>query len=318
MHVFVTGGSGFLGQHLLRRLAEDGHRVRALARSTTARQRVTAAGATPVPGDLGSVTPDLLDGVDLVVHAAADTRDWVRAGGLDATNVEGTRAVVVAARGAGVPRLVHVSTEAVLADGRPIVSADEGVPLAGRPAGEYPRTKGLAERLVLGSDAPGFTTVAVRPRLIWGPGDTVVLPGVIAAAEAGRWSWVAGGHYLTSTCHVRNVCEGIVRAAEHGAGGSAYFLTDGEPVELREFLTRSAAAHGVRLPDRSMPYAVARALATGLDATWRALPLPGAPPLSRTAFALLLHEVTVDDSRARRELGYLPVISREEGLAALG
>ncbi len=317
MDVFVTGGSGFLGQHLLRRLAADGHRVRALARSHTARARVTGAGATPVTGDLGSVTPAVIGGAELVVHAAADTRAWTRPGALDATNVEGTRALVVAARAAGVPRLVHISTEAVLADGKPIVRADETRPHARRPAGEYPRTKGLAERLVLESDAPGFTTVAVRPRLIWGPGDTVVLPGVIAAAEAGRWAWVDGGHYLTSTCHVLNVCEGVVLAAERGAGGSAYFLTDGDPVELREFLTRSAGAHGVRLPDRSMPHGVARLLASGLDAAWRRLPLPGVPPVSRTAFALIMHEVTVDDGRARRELGYAPVISRDEGLATL-
>jgi nucleoside-diphosphate-sugar epimerase len=160
-------------------------------------------------------------------------------------------------------------------------------------------------------------TVAVRPRLVWGPGDTTVLPRVLAAAEAGRWAWVNGGRHLTSTCHVANLGEGIELAAERGRGGRAYFLTDGAPVEFRAFLTRCAAAYGVTLPDRSVPSALTRTAAVVLDRGRRVLQLAGEAPVSTAVVALGAHEVTVNDTRARTELRYAPQLSVEEGLAAL-
>ena len=314
----MTGGSGFVGQHLVRRLLADGHSVRALARSTESAAVVEGLGATAVLADLleaPSFADELRD-VEVVVHAAAHTGVWGDRRVFERVNVVGTRSLLAAARRAGVRRFVHVSTEAVLAAGRPLHLVDEQVPYPRRHAGEYARTKAVAEQLVLAADDAELDTVAVRPRLVWGPGDATVLPQVLAAVRAGRWVWVDHGRYLTSTCHVRNVCEGIVLAAEHGRGGRAYFLTDGPPVELRAFLTRAALAHGVALPDRSVPHLVARAVAT-LDPAWRVLHLPGAPPLPRTALALMGHEMTVDDTRARAELGYGPVVTVDEGLAEL-
>lgn len=332
MRYFVTGGSGFVGQHLIRRLVADGHTVGALARSEASAAVVAAAGATPVLGELSRVR-DLapqLAGTSVVVHAAAYTRQWGNPHEYDEVNIEGTREMLLSAKDAGVPTFVHVSTEAVLADGRPLVKVDEthprpvwisGFRLPGRHghrhAGDYPRTKSAAELFALAAAKPGFRVVAVRPRLVWGPGDTTVLPEILEAAEKGRWAWVDGGHYLTSTCHVANVCEGIVLAAEKGVSGQAYFLTDGPDVELREFVTGCAAAYGVTLPDRSVPHRVAKAAAWSADATWKTLRLRGEPPLSWTAFALMAHEITVDDSKARRELGYREVVTREEGYASL-
>jgi len=319
MRYFVTGGSGFLGQHLIRRLRTDGHDVLALARSDRAAQVVEAAGATPVPGELSAIRDiaATIAGSDVVVHAAADTRPWGFPHEYDEVNIEGTRETLLAAQDAGVPVLVHISTEAQLAEGKPLVRVDETHPRPEKPAGDYPRTKGVAEQFALGADRPGFRVVAVRPRLVWGPGDTTMLPEILKAARDGRWRWVNGGHYLTSTCHVANVCEGIVRAADKGAGGQAYFLTDGPDVEVREFLTHCAAAYDVELPDRSVPYLVAKVGAWTIDATWRTLRKRTDPPVSWTAFALGAHEVTVDDSLARRELGYRPVITRDEGYLTL-
>jgi len=251
------------------------------------------------------------------VHAAAEVRDWSRPGELERVNVAGTRAVLDAARAAGARRFVHVSTEAVLGSGRAVRYVDETAPYPRKHSGEYARTKALAEQVVLASNSREMLTVAVRPRLVWGPGDTALLPRVIAAAEAGRWAWVNGGSYLTSTCHVRNLCEGIVLAAARGRGGQVYFLTDGPPVEFREFITRCAAAYGVEMPDRSVPLSVTKTAATVLDKGWRVLPLKGEPPVSVAAVALGGQEVTVDDSRARSELGYAPVVTVDEGIAEL-
>jgi nucleoside-diphosphate-sugar epimerase len=316
MNYFVTGGSGFVGRHLLLRLLAEGHTVRALARSEDSAIVVEALGATAVRADLpdvGDVT-DEIRGCDVVVHAAADTRQWGRAGDFDRVNVTGTRRLLEAARNAGVQRFVHVSTEAVLADGNPIRFVDESAPYPKRHAGDYARTKALAEQLVLAADSRELRTVAVRPRLVWGPGDTTVLPQILQAVQDERWAWVHGGHYLTSTCHVLNLCAGILAAADQGTGGRAYFLTDGAPVEFRSFITRCAAAYGVTMPDRTVPYALARTAAVVLDRGWRVLRLKGEPPVSAAAMALGGHEVTVNDGRARAEIGYAPVITVDEGI----
>ncbi len=316
---FVTGGSGFLGGHLLRRLVADGHQVHALARSQEAERAVRAGGATPVRGHLG-LLEELAGGigeVDVVVHAAAVTAQWARRGDLDEANVEGTRAAVSLAQRVGARRLVHVSTEAVLADGHPLRYVDEDAPYPARHAGEYPRTKALAEQIVLAADSHELGTIVVRPRLIWGPGDTTVLPGILDAVREGKWAWVAGGDYLTSTCHVSNVCEAIVRAAESERTGQAYFVTDGAPVQFREFVTAMAQAHGVEMPSRSVPRSVARTAARALAGSHRVLRRQGEPAISPTAVALGAQEMTVNDDRARREIGYRPVITREEGIAQL-
>jgi len=315
----VTGGSGFIGRYLLLKLLADGHVVSALARSDESARVVEALGATAVRADLADVgsVSDELTGTGVVVHAAADTRSWGRPGDFERVNVDGTRAILMAAKAAGVKRFVHVSTEAVLADGNPLRHVDETAPYPKKHAGEYARTKALAEQLVLAANSREMRTVAVRPRLVWGPGDTTVLPFILDAARQGRWAWVGGGTYLTSTCHVLNVCEGIECAAERGKGGQTYFLTDGAPLEFREFITRSAAAHGVEMPDRSIPYRVARTAAVAMDRGWRVLRLKGEPPVSEAAVALGGHEITVDDRRAREELRYAPVIGIDEGLADL-
>lgn len=319
MRFFVTGGSGFLGGHLVTRLVSEGHTVSALARTAEAAARVGERGATPVEGDLHDA-PSLAEhvrGSDVVVHAAADTRQWGRPGALQRDNVDGTQAVVDLARVAGVPRLVHVSTEAVLSGGQALRWADESAPYPSRHAGEYARTKALAEQLVLAADGRGLRTVSVRPRLIWGPGDTTFAPAVIEAMRNGSWAWVSGGDYLTSTCHVRNVCEGIVLAATVPEARGAYFLTDGAPVRFRDFVTELVEAYGVTPPSRSVPYPVVRTAAGVVDRGWRTLRLPGSPAISAGALALVGHEMTVNDLRARDELGYRPVVGVEEGLAEL-
>ncbi len=315
----MTGGSGFVGRHLLLRLLAQGHEVLALVRSEASAAVVASVGATPVLADLCDVgaVAGRLEGCDVVVHAAADTRSWGRPGDLELVNVAGTRALLDAARTARVPRLVHVSTAAVLADGHPLRFVDESAPYPRRYAGEYSRTKALAEQLVVAADGRELRTVVVRPRLAWGPGDTTVMPQVLRAVEEGRWAWVNGGEYLTSTCHVLNLCLGIERAAEQGRGGQVYFVTDGAPVPFREFVTRWAAAYGVRLPTRSVPSPVLRTATGVLDRGWRVLHLRGEPPVAGVALALGVHEVTVNDARARADLGYVPVVSVDQGLTDL-
>ena len=297
---FVTGGSGFLGSHLIPALCARGVEVGALARSDTSAAAVAALGATPVRGDLDNVPA--LDGYDTVFHCAAHTDQWDPVDVHLRINVEGTKHVLAAARGA---RVIHVGTEAVLADGRPIIRADETRPLPPKAMGAYPLTKGLAEQAAVAAGA-----IVVRPRFIWGRGDTSVLPEIVEQVRAGKFAWIGGGHYLTSTCHVDNVVEGMLLAADRGKPGEIYFLTDGAPVDFRDFMTKLLATQGVDAGTRSLPRWLVRA--TVALTSWMKR-----PPITRTAFALIAHEVTVDDSKARRELGYTGAKSIEAGLAEM-
>lgn len=310
--VFVTGGSGYVGRNLIRALIARGDEVRALARSPASRATVTALGATAVAGDLDdeAAMTAAMGGADLVFHAAAQVDQVGAREQFYRVTVRGTEHVLSAARTAGVPRLVHVGTEAVLADGKPIVRADETRPRATRPAGLYPWSKGLAEERVVAASHGGLATVVIRPRFIWGGDDTSVLPEMIAAVKAGRFGWIGGGRYPTSTCHIANVVEGALLAAERGAPGAIYFLTDGEPTELRGFVTAMLATQGVDAGTREVPRWLARAAAflTG----WRKRPM-----ITRAEIGLFGVEVTVDDSKARRELGYRGAMTRERGLAEM-
>jgi nucleoside-diphosphate-sugar epimerase len=307
---FVTGGSGFVGGRLIEALRARGIVVVALARSDASAGKVEAAGATAARGDLDDLAAleAGMRGCDVAFHAAAHTDQFDPLEVHMRITARGTEHVIAAARAAGVRRLVHVGTEAVLADGRPIVRADETRPLPARALGAYPLTKGLAERAVLAAE--GLEVVVVRPRFVWGKGDASLLPEIVAAVQAGKFAWIGGGHYPTSTCHVANAVEALLLAAERGTPGAIYFATDGEPVDFRDFVTELLATQGIAAPTRSIPHWVART-AVALTAWMKR------PPLTRTAFALMAHEVTVDDGKARRELGYVGRVSVQAGLAEL-
>ena len=316
---FVTGGSGFVGTALIRRLAADGWTVRALARSPEAEAKVRKAGAEAVRGDLldAGALERGARGADVAFHSAARLGDFGRWKEFRRVNVDGTKAVIAACRATGVGRLVHVGTEAALMHGQPLVAVDEHYPLALRSRVPYSATKAAAEAAVIEANGAGLETVIVRPRFVWGAGDTTLLPILVSMARSGRLRWIGGGRQLTSTTHVENTVEGLLCAAEHGRGGRTYFVTDGDPLPFRDFVGELIATQGVTPPEGSVPTAVARALAAAGETAWKLLPLRGAPPLTRFASWVASQECTIDDTRARSELGYAPVVTREAGMREL-
>ena len=318
---FVTGGSGFIGRRLIGELVARGRQVRALARSPAAADTVARLGAVPVAGDLAdrAALERGMRGCASVFHAAALVALWGDRAAFARDTVRGTANVVAAARAAGVACLVHVGTEAVLADGGPIVNADETRPYPARPNGPYPWSKGLAERAVLAADGPGLRCLSVRPRFVWGAGDTALLPRLAGAMRTGLFVWFGDRHHRMSTCHVANVVHGLLLAEARGRGGEAYFVTDGAPVDFADFLGRLVATQGVRARGPGAPLWAADAIAAAGEAVWRTLPfLPASgPQLTRTTVNLFFREVTVSDAKARRELGYAPVMSIDAGLREL-
>jgi nucleoside-diphosphate-sugar epimerase len=316
---FVTGGSGFIGGKLVQRLVSEGRPVRALARSEASAERVAELGAEPVRGDLGdraSLAAGAV-GCDVAFHLAAHLGEWGPWAEFERGNVEGTRNALAACATAGARRFVHCGTEAALMAGEPLVHVDETAPLRPDSRAPYPATKAKAEQAVREASRGDFETVVVRPRFVWGKGDTTLLPEMVATVEAGKFAWVGGGRNVTDTTHVDNVVEGLILAAEKGRPGEAYFVTDGEPVVFREFVSAMLRTQDVEPPDRSLPAWTAAPMARICELAWKALPLRGDPPMTTFRSWLLTQECTIDIAKARTALGYEPLVDHEQGLAEL-
>ena len=313
---FVTGGSGFIGGRLIERLVGEGWRVRALARSEDAARKVEELGAEPVRGDLddGAALRAGAHGCAHAFHAAAHlgaAGDWKA---FRHVNIGGTQRMLAAMRDAEVRRFVHVGTEAALLAGQPLLEADERTPLRPDSPVAYSATKAAAEIAVLAASEEGaFETVSIRPRFVWGRGDTTLLPVLVEQTRAGKFAWIGGGRHRTSTTHVDNTVEGLLCGALRGTPGNAYFVLDDEnPVVFREFVGELLRTQGVEPPERSVPVPVARAL---MEIGERVRPMD--PPLPRFAFWISTQDCILDDTRAREEIGYAPVVSHADGLAAL-
>ncbi len=316
-HVFVTGASGYVGRNLIRHFTSAGHRVTGLARSEESAAVVTELGATAVRGDMrrDDLSP-LMTGATDLVHAAANL-DHGPGRGAREDNVRGTEAVVAAASAAGIKRLVHISSDSVLQDGHPLRNVHEDHPVPVRHAGAYSAGKAEAEKVALDGNGDAMAVIVLRPRMIWGRDDTTALPTLAAMVRSGQFAWISGGDYLSSTTHVGNLCHAVDLALTHGRAGEIYHVSDGPARPFRETVTGLLATQGLSPPDKSVPRAVLRLLARASDGLYRLSGGRLRGPLSFQEFATSAVEITLDISKAKRELGYLPVIGWEEGLAEL-
>ncbi|MFH1598853.1 MAG: 2-alkyl-3-oxoalkanoate reductase [Pseudomonadota bacterium] len=324
MKVLVTGGAGFLGQALCRALQAQGHEVTSFQRSHS--PALEAMGVRQVRGDLADARAvhAALAGHDAVFHNAAKAGAWGSQESYFAANVTGTRNVLAAMRAHGIGRLVYTSTPSVTHSGR---SAVEGGNENNTPYGEhfkapYPATKLIAEKEVLAANDASLATVALRPRLIWGPGDTQLLPRLVERAKAGRLRFVAGGHNRMDTTYIDNAVQAHLdafAALAPGAAcaGRAYFISNGEPREVRRIVNDLLAAAGQPPVDKTIPYGVAYAAGAVLELAWRTLRLSGEPPMTRFVAEQLSTPHWYDISAAARDFGYVPRVAMDEGLARL-
>lgn len=317
----VTGGSGFVGGHLIPRLAKAGWQVRAIGRSAASCAAVAALGAEACEADLSDAAAleRAMAGVDAVFHVAAHFRLWGPYRLFHAMNVEGTRNVVDAAMRAGVRRVVYVSAAAVVM-GRPEpqFGVTEDAPLQRMPFAPYAATKAEAEEYVRAASGrcEGFSTVTIRPPFIWGP-DMPALDQIVQAVKSGQFMWVEGGGQALSTCHVENLCHALLLAADRGEDGAAYFVSDGADTTLKQFLMSLMASRAVNPGNRSIPFAMAWTMAGVMGIVWRLLRLRSEPLITRQMLRLIGKDFTLDISRARAELGYAPVMTTGDGFRGM-
>lgn len=324
MRALVTGGGGFLGGAIVRLLRQQGREVRSFTRS--AYPWLDELGVEQSLGDLAdaAAVERAAAGVDVVFHVAAKAGVWGRREDFFATNVTGTENLIAACRKLGVSRLVYTSTPSVVHGGGDLEGADESVPYPKEFDAPYPETKAIAEKAVLAANGPDFATVALRPHLIWGPGDPHLIPRVLAKAREGKLRRIGSRPVKVDVTYIDNAAEAHLLAAKSlgdwtsPPAGKAYFISNGEPVDLWEFINRVLAEAGLPPATRTMSAWKARLVGWVLEWLYRTFRLPGEPPMTRFVANQMSTSHWYDISAARRDLGYEPRVSIEEGLRRLG
>lgn len=322
MRALVTGGGGFLGGAIVGCLCKRNETVQSFSRGVY--PGLEKWGVKHFRGDLADsdALEEACSGCDVVFHVAAKAGIWGRYKDFYRVNVVGTRNVIQACRSLGISRLVYTSSPSVVFDGRDMEGIDETAPYPQRYKAHYPSTKAEAEQLVLDSNDCQLATVALRPHLIWGPGDTHLVPGILARGKAGRLRKVGHKSRLVDFTFVDDAAEAHVLAAERLSPGSSvagkvFFISQGEPVLLWDFIDRILAAG--KLPPVKKPISPTTAYALGwlCEHVYGLLGIRVEPPITRFLAEELATAHWFDISAARRELAYEPSVSVDDGLRQL-
>ncbi len=322
MKVLVTGGGGFLGSAIVARLRARGDRVTSFSRACY--PHLEALGCHQIQGDLCEREAVLraVAGQDAVVHVAALAGVWGPESAYFRANVLGTRHVLEACRAAAVERLVYTSSPSVVFDGTDQAGCDESVPYPAHFLAAYPRTKAQAEREVLAANAVGLATVALRPHLIWGPGDNHLVPRILERGRHGRLRLIGAEDKLVDSVYVDNAADAHLLAIDKLTPGSpcagkAYFITNGEPMTMRALLDGILAAGGLPPVRRRVPAWLAYGVGAVLEACYGLTGCRNEPPLTRFVARQLATAHYYSIEAARRDLGYVPEVSVAEGLIRL-
>jgi nucleoside-diphosphate-sugar epimerase len=322
MKALVTGGGGFLGGVIVRLLGERGDSVRSFSRGSY--PELDSLGVEQARGDLGdpAAVAAAAEGCEAIFHVAAKAGVWGSWKEYYRANVLGTRNVLAACRQHGIQKLIFTSSPSVTFAGTDQNGVDESEPYPKRFLAHYPHTKGIAEQEVLAANGPGLATVALRPHLIWGPGDPHLVPRLIERARAGKLRRIGRENKLVDTVYVDNAAQAHLQAANRLTVGSpvagrAYFLSQGEPTPLWDFVNRVLALAGLPPVTRSISPGVAYAAAAFLETAYRLIRLRAEPKITRFVVRQLSTAHWYDLTAARRDLGYSPAVPTEEGLRRL-
>ncbi|VTR99511.1 3-beta hydroxysteroid dehydrogenase : 3-beta-hydroxysteroid dehydrogenase/isomerase family protein OS=Geobacter bemidjiensis (strain Bem / ATCC BAA-1014 / DSM 16622) GN=Gbem_2099 PE=4 SV=1: 3Beta_HSD [Gemmata massiliana] len=323
MKAVVTGGGGFLGGAVVRLLRQRGDSVRSFTRS--AYPWLDELGVEQSLGDLSNpeAVERAVEGCDVVFHVAAKAGVWGRYSDYFDTNVTGTLNVVAACKKLGVRRLVYTSTPSVVHEGKDNEGANESLPYSKHFYTYYSETKAKAEKAVLAANGPDLATVSLRPHLIFGPGDPHLIPRIIASARAGKLKRIGSRPVKVDVTYIDNAAQSQLDAADRldigsPLAGKAYFISNNEPVELWPFIDRVLAEAGAPPVTKRISAWKAKLAGRVLEWLYWGLRLPGEPPMTRFVASQMSTSHWYDISAARRDLGYEPRVSVEEGLKRLG
>ncbi len=317
--ILVTGGGGFIGGALVKRLREKGFQVRSFSRRNY--PDLEALGIQHVRGDLvdRERVREALEGCTLAFHVAARAGIWGRYDDFHQTNVIGTSNVVHACRDEGVQRLVYTSSPSVVFAGGDMEGVDESVPYARHFKAAYPETKAAAEKMVLEAASETLATVALRPHLVWGPGDRHIIPGLLRRARNGQLRRLGGQEKKVDFTYIDNAVHAHLLAGERLAPGSpingrAFFVTDDRPVLMWGFINRLLEAADLPPVTKTVHPRVAYAAAWLIEMVYRGFRLGSEPRLTRFLVEEMATAHWFDISAARRDLGYRPLVELETGM----
>ncbi|UXI68377.1 NAD-dependent epimerase/dehydratase family protein [Tahibacter amnicola] len=320
MKVLVTGGGGFLGKAICKQLVAGGHSVRALNRHSY--PELDALGVEQCVGDLRELdtVSRAVEGCDAVIHTAAKAGAWGPLVEYYEINVRGTDNILAACEIHRVNKLVYTSSPSVVHNGPDLNGVNESVPYATHFLAHYPQTKAMAEQRVLAANSPALATVALRPHLIWGPGDPHLLPRILDRVKKGRLRFIGDTPKKIDTVYVDNAAEAHVLALQRLEPGSpiagkVYFITQGEPITTEAMVNSLLKAAGLPAESRRISLDFARFLGRNLERIWKLLRLRSEPPLTRFIVEQLASAHWFNIASARRDLGYAPRVSTNEGLA---
>jgi len=324
LKALVTGPAGFLGFEIVRQLVARGDQVRGLSRGTYS--QLEQWGVESIQADIRDADKvcDALQGIDVVFHTAAVAGIWGPWDFFHGINTQGTHNVITGCLTHGVPRLVFSSSPSVTFTGIDQAGVDETVPYSDRWLCHYPHSKALAEQAVLAANGQaGLRTCALRPHLIWGPGDPHLIPRLIDRARRGRLRQIGNGANLIDMVYVENAARAHLQAADHLRDGSpvcgqAYFLSQGEPVNCWQWINEILALADLPPLSRRIAYSTAWRLGALLEHVHRLLRIPTEPLMTRFLAAQLATSHYFDISRARRDFGYEATVSNEQGMRRLG
>jgi nucleoside-diphosphate-sugar epimerase len=317
MKIFLTGASGFVGKNLMDFLIQQGHDVIGHVRSNS--EAIPDFGRKFSHVNLLNHQEILyeLSGVDTVIHCAALVNTWSSSETFYQNNVSVTQTLLESAKLAGVQRLIFLScASVVMQQGQDLMNIPESLPLTNRPELPYIKSKALAEALVLEAATENFKTIALRPAFIWGKGD-IIDRQIGQAALNGKFGWFNQGHYLYSTCYIDNLYEAISKALTTDLFGESFFITDGEPISFRSFMSQRLQISGFPIPTLSIPRYIAWALGRFTENGWKYLPFQGLPPITREIVRLTGFSFTLCIEKSKQQLDYQPAYSVPQGLKHL-
>lgn len=322
MKVLVTGGGGFLGGAIIEQLLSRDMEVRSLARG--AYPALQAKGVECIQADLADAdaVTDAAAGCDAVIHTAAKAGVWGDYQDYFDANVAGTRNVILACKAHAIPKLVYTSTPSVTFAGADEDGVDESMPYAETFLCHYAATKALAERDVLAANGGTLSTVALRPHLIWGPGDRHLVPRVIERAKAGKLKLVGNGRNRVDATYIDNavaahLCALEVLSPDASCAGKAYYISNDEPIAMGALLNQILKAGGLPPVTRSVPPALAYVAGAALEKIYTLLGKKEEPIMTRFVARQLATAHWFNISGAKRDLGYRPEVSMNEGMKRL-